>query len=273
MTKLEFMKELESLLSDIPLEERNEALQYYNGYFEDAGEEHEEEIIKELGSPKRVAAIIKADLGANAQDRENRGCFTENGYKDTSIEDERYELMGMGKKNADQKQTDSSAQGAAYQNNSYQNNTYQNHTYQQGTNNGSPNGTGSAYGGTNAGVNKNGTNIALIIIICLFGGPLIIAAFGTVVGILASIIGIIIGFGAAGIAMIIGGIALIVAGFLQISVPLMGLLFCGSGLLLLGLGMLFTLACVALCKSVLPAMIKGIVNICRKPFQNRSVTA
>ena len=62
MTKLEFLKELESLLPDIPLEEREEALRYYNGYFEDAGEEQEEEIIKEIGSPSKVAAIIKRIL-------------------------------------------------------------------------------------------------------------------------------------------------------------------------------------------------------------------
>ena len=42
----------ESLLSDIPLEERNEALKYYNDYFDDAGvimreHNHELELLKE----------------------------------------------------------------------------------------------------------------------------------------------------------------------------------------------------------------------------------
>jgi hypothetical protein len=98
MTKLEFLKELESLLPDIPLEEREEALQYYNGYFEDAGEDNEEVIMKELGSPSKVAAIIKADLNSNATDRESRGYFTEKGYQDTIYKEEKYEIIGTANK-------------------------------------------------------------------------------------------------------------------------------------------------------------------------------
>ena len=39
MNRDRFMKELEMLLSDISAEERAEALQYYNDYFDDAGAE------------------------------------------------------------------------------------------------------------------------------------------------------------------------------------------------------------------------------------------
>ena len=43
MNRIEFMTELASLLQDIPVEERKDAMQYYNDYFDDAGEDHGEE--------------------------------------------------------------------------------------------------------------------------------------------------------------------------------------------------------------------------------------
>ena len=43
MNRQEFMKQLEMLLSDISQAEREEALQYYNDYLDDAGIENEEE--------------------------------------------------------------------------------------------------------------------------------------------------------------------------------------------------------------------------------------
>ena len=54
MNRIEFMTELAALLQDVPVEERKEAMQYYNDYFDDAGEE-EKDVVKELGSPAKVA--------------------------------------------------------------------------------------------------------------------------------------------------------------------------------------------------------------------------
>ena len=62
MSREEFMRQLEKLLMDVSEEEKREALSYYRSYFEDAGEENEERILKELESPEKVAATIKADL-------------------------------------------------------------------------------------------------------------------------------------------------------------------------------------------------------------------
>ena len=66
MNKVGFMSQLESLLSDVPTAEREEALQYYNDYFEDAGEENEADVIASLGSPKTIAENIKAELKGEA---------------------------------------------------------------------------------------------------------------------------------------------------------------------------------------------------------------
>lgn len=53
MNRQEFMRRLEQLLEGIPEEEKREAIAYYTSYFEDAGEENEEKIIRELESPEK----------------------------------------------------------------------------------------------------------------------------------------------------------------------------------------------------------------------------
>ena len=70
MNRIEFMTELAALLQDVPEEERRDAMQFYNDYFDDAGEDKESEVISELESPKKVAEKIKADLLGQQAERE-----------------------------------------------------------------------------------------------------------------------------------------------------------------------------------------------------------
>ena len=86
MNRAQFMEQLKKLLSDISEEERQEALDYYESYFDDAGEDQEAEVIRELGSPGKVAAIIKEDLKSSSQ---NYGEFTETGFQDERMDDNR----------------------------------------------------------------------------------------------------------------------------------------------------------------------------------------
>ncbi len=55
------MQELEKLLADLSETERQDALDFYNSYFDDAGAEDELWVLRELGSPEKVAAIIKGE--------------------------------------------------------------------------------------------------------------------------------------------------------------------------------------------------------------------
>ena len=61
MTRQEFMNRLASELSRLPKEEIQAAMEYYSEYFDEAGPEREQEALRELGSPSRIAAQIKAD--------------------------------------------------------------------------------------------------------------------------------------------------------------------------------------------------------------------
>lgn len=65
MKRGEFMTRLSALLQDLPADERREALQYYEDYFRDAGEENEAEVIETLGSPEKVADTIREGLGVS----------------------------------------------------------------------------------------------------------------------------------------------------------------------------------------------------------------
>ena len=89
MTREEFMKELEYLLQDIQDEEKEDAIQYYRDYFDEAGPENEESVVREFGSPERVAAIIRSDLAGNLEDG---GEFTESGYQDGRFKDPGYQV-------------------------------------------------------------------------------------------------------------------------------------------------------------------------------------
>ena len=86
MNREEYLERLSWLLSDIPDEEREEAISYYRDYFEDAGAEQEATVIADLGSPEKTAAVIKENLkGKNPE----AGEYTETGYQD-----ERYRENG-----------------------------------------------------------------------------------------------------------------------------------------------------------------------------------
>ena len=77
MNRAEFMARLKDLLSDITEAEREEALNYYEDYFDDAGVENEASVIASLGSPEKVAATIKHGLNDNTGEE---GEFSETGY-------------------------------------------------------------------------------------------------------------------------------------------------------------------------------------------------
>ena len=77
MSRKEYMEQLDMLLRDIPHTERQEALKYYEDYFEDAGKEHEADVIEELGSPEELAKKLREDL----KHEESEVAFAERGEK------------------------------------------------------------------------------------------------------------------------------------------------------------------------------------------------
>lgn len=68
MNRQEFMNRLAAELSRLPKEEVQAAMEYYSEYFDEAGPEREQETIKELGSPSKIATQIKADYAVRQLD-------------------------------------------------------------------------------------------------------------------------------------------------------------------------------------------------------------
>lgn len=61
MNRKEFMAELAARLHRLPPEDLHAALQYYEEYFDEAGSQHEQEVIRELKGPAHIASKILAD--------------------------------------------------------------------------------------------------------------------------------------------------------------------------------------------------------------------
>ena len=232
MRKDEFLRKLEMLLSDISQEEREEAMAFYRGYFEDAGIGNEARILEELGSPENVAEIIKRDLGmitVPEQDRSN--------YQKTN------DTSGTYYKWSDSQQTQS------YE--SYAGN--QNHESQKEKD--------------RSWLVPFIIVIAVITFPTWFG--ILAGLVGTVFGLSVALIAVtfsmfVVGavFVGLGIAMLAGLAAAVV------SIPV-GLAFVGSGLLILALAMLLLLACVGVFGKFLPWACKGIYQLCKKPFAKK----
>jgi uncharacterized membrane protein len=68
MNSKEYLKKLERSLSKLQAEERMDAMEFYRELFDEAGPGQDAEIIHRLGSPKMLAAGIRADAALHEMD-------------------------------------------------------------------------------------------------------------------------------------------------------------------------------------------------------------
>jgi len=73
MTKEEYLQALERELASIPDTERQDVLEYYREYFDEAGPENEEQVLRELGAPSALAEQIRGQCGFPETDRSGDG--------------------------------------------------------------------------------------------------------------------------------------------------------------------------------------------------------
>ena len=83
MKREEYLKELKNCIQALPVEEQNEALDYYYNYFEDANDD--EKVISELGTPSKLAEEIKAKFACVPATKAVSEEEKENQYKKNSI--------------------------------------------------------------------------------------------------------------------------------------------------------------------------------------------
>lgn len=270
MSRQEFINELENLLANIPEKDRQEAIQYYQDYFEDAGVENEEQIIHELGTPERVAAIIQEDL--RNEGMKDRGEFTEKGYHDPAFDQKAQDAVV--KVNPTMNQQGNGQQ--YYQQNGQQYGQADGQQYSQQN--------GQQYGQTNGQQNNQnkepeyvyeyasipkGLLIIGAILFIPVGIPLLATGFGFFVAAVAVIFSMVVTFGALAFGLTFGGVVMVVAGISQLfSVPMYALLVCGGGLILVSIGLLSALVTKFFAK-LFPMFFRGVINLLRLPFKRR----
>ncbi len=256
MNRIEFMTELAALLQDVPAEERRDAMKFYNDYFDDAGEENEQQVIAELGDPAQVAATIKADLGGASKEH---GEFTEKGYTDSRFENKDVPV-GREYKESGQK-----SEGYGYRNTEQSRREYDYHGY------------GYERSGEQTPPRTNGAlKIFLIIMLVLVaipvGIPVAAAILITIAAVGFTILVLFFTLVIASVAIAFAGVCVFIAGLVSLAPEIaVGLALIGTGLILTVVGVVLTVASVRVCMIVLPGICRGFVWILRRPFQRRAV--
>ena len=295
MNRTDFMTQLEYLLQSISPSEREEALQYYNDYFDDAGEENEQSVIEALGNPARVAENIKRDLPGSAGESPRAKvtasdrAVVEYGKTDSAeaksyFEDEtllrkepltaggtsgRAGMAGMGE-SSDQGNGSGQAGMTGMGESSDQGN---------GSGRAAVSGFGETSGGNfgrketsdyGGGAGKPGKSgmagwlIVLIIIGLIFGSPVFIGVLSLLFGLLITWFAFIFAIGVAALCLFIVLVALLVVGIQCMFVdPLVGIALIGAGMVCGGIGILFLMLTVALTGIVTPAIFRGIGRLFR----------
>lgn len=218
MNRREFIAELDRLLEKMPEEERRAAVQYYMDYFADAGVENEADVIRELGSPQKVAESIKADYYGTH--------FDENKYERKDYVERRYESNGE--------------------------------TCGQNTS------------------GKSGRDkrimLLLIVLIAVILWPLTLGVGSIVLGLVLTVVCFFAGLVIAAAGIMLSGIIIFVAGAVLLVIPPAAFVVMGIGVLIFVLGLAGTAVTVKLCTIVYPAMLRGFVNLCRRPFYGKAVS-
>ena len=92
MTRQEFMTALRDKLILLSPEEREDAVQFYEEYFDEAGAENEQAVLTELGSPEALAEKILSGEGKIVpKGQRSRGSSTRSAQKNKSRENRSYQ--------------------------------------------------------------------------------------------------------------------------------------------------------------------------------------
>lgn len=119
---------------------------------------------------------------------------------------------------------------------------------------------------------SRGLKILLIVLIAIVVWPVSLGLICAVLGILAAVVCLFAGLVIAAVCVMIAGGVTVVAGLLMsVAFPSAALMTAGVGLLLFVLGLIATVGTVKLCMIVYPAMLRGFVELCRRPIHGKAV--
>lgn len=253
MDRAEFLNRLEAQLLDVPQAEREEALQYYEDYLNDAGDAGDFDILQELGTPEEVADSIRNGLrqdssaagersgqaDENWQDSSrtgqlgDSGYFSENGYVDR--EPQKEELQRV-KQPACGERSDADWQS-----------------------------TGSDAEDDSSAARRKRHPVWLWILLIVFAAPVVLPI---VFGLLVTAISVLFALFITGIALLVCGIVCtgvgiwaLIQAFTQIAAwPAAAMIGIGISLAAIGIGVLVTMLMGWLIGKVVPAGVRALCN-------------
>lgn len=236
MKRTEFIEQLRELLREVEQEEKEEALQYYEDYLEEAGVLESMEVPESFGTPQRVAQTVRNGLSGKFEEEAK---FTERGFQD--FEEPRYPVDSFG--------------GVVKTGNQ----AYRERGKESGWKREKKMGLAA---------------ILLILAAGMIGGPVIFSILAALASILFCGV-IVVGVGiissvAVGAALLFTGVALCGIGAVKlIAAPFAGLVLLGGGLVSSAVGLLSVMAGIQVTVKILPKVVRKTVEICRKAFRRR----
>lgn len=242
MGRKEFMEQLAALLGDISPQEREEALDYYERYFDEAGDDLQQ-AIDHLGIPQKVAQDIKSGL-------KGEYFYTENGAESAASDTEsKTPAFYVEEEKKGDRAKASAAKWSFW----------------------------SWWEDQNTIMRVIWFALALAILIPAAG-----AVLGTATGLLGGLIGIVVGIfgliigilaGALGImiaAYIFGAVSIVYGAVMLFVNPFRGLMSLGLGCIGLAVGIFMTFLCIWLYLKMLPVLIRMAGKALHKIFSGRS---
>lgn len=253
MNRGEFLAELRAQLADFSEEAREDALKFYEEYLDEAGPENEAIVLAELGSPQKVARIIRANC--------------DSGIPETDSRPSRRPLGGVSwnaprAPQAPKPEIPQSADGSAGEEGPAPEDggTQRRPAYDYSAH------ANGAYGGAGG---QDGRDRTLWIILLVVTCPLWIGALGGLIGGAFGLVGGMIGLFFGGIGTIIAGFAALGGGvgLLFSSVP-SGILMIGISLLCVACGALISAFALWVTTKLVPLAARAVRWLWRRLFGN-----
>ena len=230
MGRKEFMEQLAALLGDISPQEREEALDYYERYFDEAGDDLQQ-AIDHLGSPQKVAQDIKSGL-------KGEYCYTENGAESAASDTESKTPAFYVEEEMKGDRAKASAAKWSFW------------SWWEGVDQFSS--MSVIWVGLALAIESNLAGAVLGTATGLLGGliGIVVGIFGLIIGILAGALGIMIA------AYIFGAVSIVYGAVMLFVNPFRGLMSLGLGCIGLAVGIFMTFLCIWLYLKMLPVLIR-----------------
>lgn len=256
MNKELFLSQLERLLYEIPKEEREEAMDYYRSYFDDAGAENEAVVLEELESPKIIADSIKEALNSTGdmtgalknppQVRESQAQSEKCGYE-KGRSGQRYKSIFSDSDFHKQSERTESADA----------NTGESEWSKSSA------GTGYRRYDQYAGRSDKRSKLIIFIILAVFTSPVWGTALSGILGVLGVLFASVVLLGICSVGGVIGGIVCTIIAIVKLcSLSLVqGLFMLGIGMLLLAGGGISLVLVLLVCGRLLPWLCRQVMRL------------